>query len=302
MIAHARSIRFLSSPASTLRRVGAVVAFAGLLGSGCDVGIQAISDWPNGNDADGGAGGLPCDVQKVLQTYCTSCHGNPTSGGAPVSLVTLADLTKKSYLDASSSFAQRSVARMQAMTMPPQPAAQASAADIKVLTDWIAAGTPAGTCDTTQKPDPLNAAPTCTSGTKWTGGNRESVDMHPGVACITCHKKMNGPSLYIGGTLFPTGHEPDDCNGASNDVNLADAIVEITDANKQVIQLAVSGTSGNFYLRTRGATLAMPYTAKVTLNGKVRAMATPQTNGDCNVCHTADGAQGAPGRVTIPVQ
>lgn len=156
--------------------------------------------------------------------------------------------------------------------------------------------------DLAMKPDPLFAAPTCTSGTRWTGGNRQSPEMLPGVACIDCHTRMRGPSMFIGGTVYPTGHEPDDCNGASNEVNLGDAVVEIKGADGKVLMLAVSGTSGNFHLVTRGNSLVKPYTAKVILNGKERVMATPQMNGDCNVCHTAAGAQGAPGRIVIPVQ
>ena len=49
----------------------------------------------------------------------------------------------------------------------------------------------------------------------WTGGNRGSADMNPGRACITCHSTMNGPSLTIAGTVYPTAHEPDLCNGAN---------------------------------------------------------------------------------------
>src|SRR5262249_34382137 len=49
----------------------------------------------NGGDTDGGVGYgntfLPCDVAAVLAP-CLSCHGNPPSGGAPMSLVTYNDL------------------------------------------------------------------------------------------------------------------------------------------------------------------------------------------------------------------
>jgi hypothetical protein len=48
------------------------------------------------------------------------------------------------------------------------------------------------------------------------------------------------------------------------------------------------------------ATFPVPYTARVKANGKVNAMAAAQTNGDCNSCHTAAGAEGAPGRVLFP--
>ena len=284
---------------STLRRACAIVAL-GVLAAGCNTAVQPVNEWPTGDNPDGGSGGCPpSDVQKVFADHCTSCHGSPTSGGAPMSLVTLADLTKKSYIDATASFAARSVLRMQAMTMPPAPATQATAAEIKVLSDWIASGMPEGTCGV-QKPDPLNAAPTCTSGTMWTRGNHGSDDMNPGLACIDCHSRMKGPTFRIGGTLFPTGHEPDLCNGASNSVDLSAAVVVIKGANGTEFMLSVSGTSGNFFLE-RGA-LTLPYTAKVVLNGKERAMNASQTSGDCNSCHTQAGSYPAPGRITIPVQ
>ena len=62
---------------------------------------------PGGVTADGGAegsdgggllttlpadGGLPCEVATLLSTHCVSCHGSPTSGGAPMSLLSRADL------------------------------------------------------------------------------------------------------------------------------------------------------------------------------------------------------------------
>jgi hypothetical protein len=55
-------------------------------------------------------------------------------------------------------------------------------------------------------------------------------------------------------------------------------------------------SDGNFYGGSVGT--PSPYTARVVVNGVVKSqMVTPQTNGDCNVCHTAQGAQGAPGRI-----
>jgi len=72
----------------------------------------------------------------------------------------------------------------------------------------------------------------------------------------------------------------------------------ITDANGGVHMLAVENT-GNFNFRSNG--IPLPYQAKiVSSKGKVRAMTTPQMNGDCNSCHTQDGANMAPGRIMAP--
>jgi hypothetical protein len=94
--------------------------------------------------------------------------------------------------------------------------------------------------------------------------------------------------------LFPTGHEPDDCVGAA----AFGAEVWVTDATGFIFA-AKANRAGNFSLETRRP-FEPPFTAKVVFGGRERLMLTPQTSGDCNACHTAPGAQGAPGRVALP--
>ncbi len=48
------------------------------------------------------------------------------------------------------------------------------------------------------------------------------------------------------------------------------------------------------------ASFLPPYRAKVTSAQGERAMAAEQTSGDCNGCHTTEGANGAPGRIVSP--
>jgi nitrate/TMAO reductase-like tetraheme cytochrome c subunit len=127
----------------------------------------------------------------------------------------------------------------------------------------------------------------------WTQANRGSTDMNPGRACITCHSTMNGPSLTIAGTVYPTAHEPDLCNGANGSNG---ARVVITGADGATLTLT-PGTSGNFNSRTAVKT---PFRAKVTYMGRERAMSTAQTSGDCNSCHTQSGTNSAPGRILLP--
>ncbi|HUJ58624.1 MAG TPA: hypothetical protein VLX92_09030 [Kofleriaceae bacterium] len=142
--------------------------------------------------------------------------------------------------------------------------------------------------------DPLGAAPTCTSGSYWSGGNDGSTRMHPGEACIACHTARTGgddaPAFTIAGTVYPTGHEPDDCNGATG------ATIVITDANGAMFSLTPN-SAGNF---TSTKAVALPIHAKVVVGTTERAMAAAQTSGDCNSCHTQDGANAAPGRITLP--
>lgn len=140
-------------------------------------------------------------------------------------------------------------------------------------------------------PDPLNAVAVCTSNEFWTRG--EGTTMRPGEACVACHTaEREGPRYAIAGTLYPTGHEPADCNGSAD----SGAKIVVTDANGEEHELTPNQV-GNFYL---SGSIATPYTAKVVTASGEREMFSPQTNGDCNSCHTDTGASGAPGRVVPP--
>lgn len=131
----------------------------------------------------------------------------------------------------------------------------------------------------------------CTSGTAWNGGNEGSPAMNPGLACINCHASGGeAPRFSIAGTLYPSLHEPDLCNGASA------ATVVITGADGQTLTMTAHA-GGNFYSELAVAT---PFAAKVVFQGRERAMAAHQTSGDCNGCHTQNGANGAPGRIVLP--
>jgi hypothetical protein len=143
-----------------------------------------------------------------------------------------------------------------------------------------------------------NTPTVCTSNQHWTLGDTASDQMHPGVACDTCHKIGGSATKFpfdVAGTVYPTAHEPDDCDGVTG------AQVVITDANGTDHTLAVNA-AGNFYNLDYvliGA-IPMPYTAKVVANGKVRPMISSQSNGDCNSCHSVQGTQLAPGRIMMP--
>ena len=118
--------------------------------------------------------------------------------------------------------------------------------------------------------------------------------MDPGRACLTCHQQQGGPRFAVGGTVYPTAHEPDQC------VGLAGITVVITDKNGTVTSLTTN-SSGNFYSSSRSGTITPPFSAKVTnAQGATRAMSGTITAGDCNSCHTETGANGAPGRIMAP--
>jgi hypothetical protein len=191
--------------------------------------------------------------------------------------------------------------------MPPAPAALVSAMDIATFQAWVAAGLPAGSCSNNDGgtpdagPDPFDVPPTCTSMTKWTKKNVGSSQMHPGGACITCHStSIEAPLLAVAGTVYATAHEPDDCNAATAmgpAVNTAKIV--ITDKNGAVVTIPINSV-GNFYKKASVLSLALPFTAKVTYDGRERVMMTPQMSGDCNSCHTQEGTKNAPGRILLP--
>jgi hypothetical protein len=255
------------------------------------------------------SGSLPCDVQTLLVNRCDSCHGTTPSGGAPRSLVSYANLTSPDPSNPSLTEAQVALQRMQsaASPMPPSPASPATSAEIATLQNWINAGYPSGSCSGdagvpvndagVPVNDPLNAAPTCTSKTNWTRGTNGSASMEPGQACISCHARSGGeaPTFVIAGTLYPTGHEPDNCNGASGSTSGAKIVVVGSNGNS--VSLTPNG-AGNFYSST---SLPGPYKAKVVSgSGVERVMSSTASTGDCNSCHTQNGANGAPGRITLP--
>ncbi len=258
---------------------------------------------------DGGAGtgtttGLPCDVQKVLEDGCIGCHGGSTSPR----LLTYADLTAPSTQYAGQTVAQRSLARMQAGTMPPKPAVPPNPAEVTTFSNWVQAGAPkGGTC--TSQPDGggggnTNTPPVCTSGKNGSTSSDVGVLMDPGRACLVCHQQRGGPRFSMAGTVYPTAHEPDMCIG------IAGLQVVATDTAGATLTMTVN-SAGNFCAdpgdpkkcQTTGTlNLVPPFSVKVVnpTTGATRPMGGTITSGDCNVCHSQNGANGAPGRIFQP--
>jgi hypothetical protein len=253
---------------------------------------------PGAGTTSAGGSDLPCDVQAFLASKCQVCH----KVSPPGALLSAADFARPSTTDPSLSVGKVALARLSATDtthMPPAPLAAATPAEVTALTNWINAGASAASCGqaTPVGPDPYATPVVCTSMTNWTGGNRESPQMRPGGACISCHERGGeGPLFAVAGTLYPTAHEPDDCNGASS-ASAAGAQVIITDGNGMV-QTLTPNSAGNFFFES--ASFSYPYTAKVTYQGRERAMLVSQKDGDCNSCHTQAGDQMAPGRIFLP--
>jgi hypothetical protein len=141
-----------------------------------------------------------------------------------------------------------------------------------------------------------NTPVVCTSGDHWTGGDRGAGNMYPGRPCVACHATNRGPPFTLAGTIFPTAHEPDDCNGA--DGFFTGAAIIITDANG-VTHMTTGNLAGNFYFPA-AETIPFPYRVKIAAGGRERVMVTPQMKPDCNGCHTVKGDMMAPGRIMLP--
>lgn len=140
-----------------------------------------------------------------------------------------------------------------------------------------------------------DAAAVCTSQMYWTGGDKGSELMHPGGTCLTCHSNSReAPKLIVAGTVYPTSHEPDDCNGISGSSGIA---VVITDATGKELPPIPVNDVGNFRYEGR---VASPFHVKVVSGGKENVMTAAPDNGECNSCHTVKGANNAPGRILVP--
>ncbi len=135
--------------------VALLAACTGKIGpneSGGGTGGSAGGSAGGNNGAGGGSViGAPdgCDVVALMKARCLSCHSSPPVNAAPVAFTTLASLRALSLRDPTKTYAQRSVIRMQedATQMPPVPEAKPTAAEVAVMTAWIAGGMPACATD-----------------------------------------------------------------------------------------------------------------------------------------------------------
>jgi cytochrome c5 len=256
---------------------------------------------------DGGTGGMPCPIAVMVKEKCMVCHGTPVAGNATFTLQSRADFLQPSAVDPSKSLYQQARIRLHNPfnPMPPVGYQQPNSDEVYAFDHWEVAGAPEDTCS----PTALPAQPTtCASNSFWGFGNNGNAGMNPGLACRSCHlgQNFNGqnPTLvketirayYFMGTVFADAHAKDLCNSPPP----SGAKVEILDKNGNVALTLIPNGAGNFYSGGTTTSVALPYTARVTANGKTARMLTPQTSGDCNTCHTTQGLQGAPGRIYWP--
>jgi hypothetical protein len=192
---------------------------------------------------------------------------------------------------------------MQSQTapMPPSPMT-ISSGEIATFQAWVTAGMPQSDCSMLPPP-PTSIYDTphqCSSGSVPVN-NDGSPTMRPGNTCVTCHLAQGGGELPsgIGGTVYRTAHEPNDCVGTGRSSQNNPLQVLIIDANGRVAQTLNVNSIGNFYSRTAPPN---PFTAKVvdTVTKTERDMVKPEVSGDCNYCHDENGNTNVPGGSKAP--
>jgi hypothetical protein len=169
--------------------------------------------------------------------------------------------------------------------------------------DLIVVSADAGAGGAASADPAFQGGPTCDGGQLWDAGF--PWGMYPGEACNACHASeagAGGPVTNFAGTVFAEGHAEDDClptAAEAAEVSQAQVVIIGADGSTTTPSLISENgfANGNF---TSYGSVPLPYTAKIVYQGKERAMIGPQTNGDCNVCHTVTGQSGAPGRIVLP--
>ena len=103
-----------------------------------------------GSAANGGGGGggdgakLPCDVDALFDKSCRSCHGTTTSYGAPMPLVTYADL-QAPWKGGKVYEHLKDRVHADVSPMPPSPNPRLDAAAMAALDAWVDGGAKPGT-------------------------------------------------------------------------------------------------------------------------------------------------------------
>ncbi len=119
---------------------------AGLTSVGAeDGGTQDIAGGDASRPVAQAQGGtLPCAVDSILQRNCRTCHGSTTQFGAPMSLVTYADLHAPMKSNPTMPVYQGVATRIakDSMPMPPPPNPRLSSADESTLLNWTSGGAP----------------------------------------------------------------------------------------------------------------------------------------------------------------
>ena len=234
----------------------------------------------------GDAGALPCDVASLVKKYCADCHVDPPKNSAPFPI---------SNHDEAVAAAPRMLIRMRLGTMPPVNP-KPTAREIDAFELWMDAGYPVtGSCTDAGTID-AGFPTTCASGNFYNQNAEVPGElMNPGLSCPTCHLSLglSYVAFSYAGTVMPGPHEQDRCKSPGRDGGR----VEILEVDGGPGLLFTPNSSGNFRTLDAGPG---PFIARISAGGMSKTSMSLHLSGDCNTCHTEQGANGASGRLTWP--
>jgi hypothetical protein len=151
--------------ASTLGACGGTTSSAEPGSSSGSSSSSSSSGGSSGTDGKPVVTDLPCAVQTVLEKNCQSCHAASPNFGAPMPLVTRADLLASARTQPAKRVIDLALERTAdtAKPMPPPPASRLEKADTDALAAWAAAGAPASSaaCGATTLPPPVDTGVDC---------------------------------------------------------------------------------------------------------------------------------------------
>ncbi|MEY4582048.1 MAG: hypothetical protein RL701_6751 [Pseudomonadota bacterium] len=197
-----------ASPGAPSGTAGVATGSAGILahppgapaGSLANVPVAGSAPLPvagaTGGDVSESTVLLPCDVSKALAKNCGQCHGASPVFGAPMSLVTYADLMKPSVKMPSMKVADAVKLRINDTQAPMPPGGGMAAQELTMLNGWLSSGMPAGTA----------ADATCAGGTQ----DKSTVQLAPDYPGLTelpgekCYEfKVHNSTTEIDNTPYP---------------------------------------------------------------------------------------------------
>ncbi|MCS6913574.1 MAG: hypothetical protein RMK29_14105 [Myxococcales bacterium] len=120
-----------------------------------------------------------------------------------------------------------------------------------------------------------------------------NAEMLPGRICGACHRAGGQADHHIwtvAGTVY--GSPSASCNSGG----LAGVKVEILKMNGSVQATLTTNRVGNFFT---SQPIEFPIRVRLSKDGKMAEMISPQRTGACASCHQNPGLSGAPGRVYL---